>query len=75
MRTLFFIITMLFGVMSYGQSWVTDDNFNEKVIGTSAFDSEEDDGVIVVEFYAEFNKDNAFKEFFLSYKIAIISKL
>ena len=62
MRTLFFIITMLLGVMSYGQSWVTDDNFNEKVIGTSAFDSEEDNAVIVVEFYAEFNKDNAFKE-------------
>ena len=39
-----------------------DHNFNEKVIGTSAFDSEEDNAVIVVEFYAEFNKDNAFKE-------------
>ena len=49
MRTLFFIIIMLFGSMSYGQSWVTDDNFDEKVIGTSAFDSEEEHDVIVVE--------------------------
>ena len=62
MKNIFAIIIMLLSSMGYSQSWITDDNFDEKVIRTSAFDDNEEHDVIVVEFYAEFNKDNAFKD-------------
>ena len=55
--TLFFV---LFIATAECQEWVTDNNFEEKITGNSAFDDL--DVLVVVEFYADFNKENAFKE-------------
>jgi hypothetical protein len=42
------------------QEFINDDNFEEKIKG-NAF--EDDNGkIVIVEFWVEFNKDNAFKE-------------
>ena len=43
------------------QDWVSDKDFEEKVTGRSAFDDDEEQ-VVIVEFWAEFNKDNAFPD-------------
>ena len=55
--TLFFV---LFIATAECQEWVTDNNFEEKITGNSAFDDL--DVLVVVEFYADFNKENAFSE-------------
>ena len=44
------------------QEWITDKDFEEKITAGSAFDEDGEDDVIVVEFWAEFNKDNAFSD-------------
>ena len=41
--------------------WLTDKNFNEKLHEHDAF-GEDEANIVVIEFYAEFNKDNALKE-------------
>ena len=51
--TLFFV---LFIATAECQEWVTDNNFEEKITGNSAFDDL--DVLVVVEFYADFNKEN-----------------
>jgi hypothetical protein len=41
--------------------WITDSNFEEKINGKSAF-SDDDISIVIVEFWANFNKDNCFDD-------------
>lgn len=43
------------------QAWADDSNLQDVISGTSAFGDDETK-IVVVEFWAEFNKDNAFAE-------------
>jgi len=54
------LITLLVTTSLYGQSWVTDETINEAISSHSGFDDH--DEVVIIEFYAEFNKQNAFKD-------------
>jgi len=59
-----YILTLLLLLVSFAlgaQEWVSDIDFEEKVTSSSAFDDDEAD-VIVVEFWADFNKENAFPD-------------
>ncbi len=68
MKKILVIIFLLVNIFASAQNqrhslnWVSDKTFDEKVTGYSAYDDHDDHDVIVVEFYAEFNKDNAFKD-------------
>ena len=42
-------------------TWIDDDEFEDTVSGSSAF-GDDDDSIIIVEFWADFNKDNSFDE-------------
>mgnify|MGYP007048711051 CR=1 FL=1 len=44
----------------HAQEWITDDDFDVKISGKNAYG--ESYAVVVVEFYASFNKDNEFKD-------------
>ena len=60
MKKLLTILLSVISLNTYAQTVITDSNFEESINGRSAF---EDDGntLVIVEFYAEFNKDNAFE--------------
>jgi hypothetical protein len=60
MKKLLTILLSVISLSTYAQTVITDSNFEESINGRSAF---EDDGntLVIVEFYAEFNKDNAFE--------------
>ena len=60
MKNLILLLFLFTSISSFAQQWVNDNNFEEKVTGYGAFDDHSDHDVIVVEFWAEFNKDNAF---------------
>ena len=62
MKNLFLIFFLLTTIPTFCQQWISDNDFKEKVTGYGAFDDHSDHDVIVVEFWAEFNKDNAFKD-------------
>tara|TARA_B100000497_G_C7672351_1_gene405832 strand:- start:694 stop:1137 length:444 start_codon:yes stop_codon:yes gene_type:complete len=62
MKKILFIIFLFLSTNVFAQQWVSDKDFNTKVIGYEAFEDNSIHDVIVVEFYAEFNKDNAFKD-------------
>tara|TARA_R110000803_G_scaffold27599_1_gene64423 strand:+ start:503 stop:910 length:408 start_codon:yes stop_codon:yes gene_type:complete len=61
MKKLILIISLLLlSLPMAAQEFINDDNFEEKIKG-NAF--EDDNGkIVIVEFWVEFNKDNAFKE-------------
>ena len=42
------------------QEWIDDASFDTAIAGSSGFDDDRE--VVVIEFYANFNKDNAFKD-------------
>ena len=54
---LFFICTLNL----YSQEYINDSNFEEKINQNHAF-SDDTFNIVIVEFYVEFNKQNAFKE-------------
>ena len=57
-------LTILFLLVSpilYGQTFIDDSNFQEKINQRSAFGDDETT-IVVVEFWVEFNKANAFSE-------------
>ena len=64
MRTL---ILLLISALAHAQSdvpekyWIDDSNFDETVRNDNAF-GDENDGTIVVEFWAKFNEANCFNE-------------
>jgi len=62
MKKILFIICLLISSTVFAQRWVSDNDFDTKVTGYEAFEDNSIHDVIVVEFYAEFNKDNAFKD-------------
>ena len=62
MKKILFIICLILSSTVFAQNWVSDDDFDIKVTGYEAFEDNSVHDVIVVEFYAEFNKDNAFKD-------------
>jgi thiol-disulfide isomerase/thioredoxin len=41
--------------------WITDSDFEEKIKENSQYD-DSDSGIVVIEFWAEFNQDNCFRE-------------
>ena len=55
------IILLLLSFNTSAQEWITDNNF-EKSINTNEAFGDDETMPIVVEFWAEFNKDNAFKD-------------
>ena len=61
MQKLLLIILLFISFNSFSQTVITDDNFEKIIKGRSAF---QDDGItiVVVEFWADFNKDNVFKD-------------
>ena len=68
MKNLLIIICLLISTITFAHDqrnslkWVSDKTFEEKVTGYGAYEDHSDHDVIVVEFYADFNKDNAFKD-------------
>ena len=62
-----YLILILIPFLSFSQSdvpdqyWLTDDNFKEIVSGNSAF-GDNNDKTILIEFWADFNKENCFNE-------------
>lgn len=62
-----YLILILIPFLSFSQSdvpdkyWLTDDNFEEVVSGNSAF-GDDNDQTILIEFWADFNKENCFNE-------------
>ena len=60
MKKLLTVVLIIISLSTYAQTVISDSNFEEVINGRSAF---EDDGntLVVIEFYAEFNKDNAFE--------------
>ena len=48
-------------VSSYSQEFIDDSNFEEKINQRHAFGDDEFN-IVVIEFYVEFNKQNAFKD-------------
>ena len=61
MQKLLLIILLFISFNSFSQTVITDDNFEKIIKGRSAF---QDDGItiVIVEFWADFNKDNVFKD-------------
>jgi len=62
MKYILTVLLLLTTTTVLSQEWITDKDFEEKVTGASAFDEDGEDNVIVVEFWADFNKDNAFPD-------------
>jgi len=58
----FILILITFNIYSQevpSDQWINDDNFELKANGKNAFG--DDEQIVVIEFWAEFNKDNAFR--------------
>jgi thiol-disulfide isomerase/thioredoxin len=61
------LILILFTTVIFSQSevpskyWINDDDFEDKIASVSAF-GDNNEETIVVEFWAEFNKDNCFND-------------
>jgi len=55
------LILLLFSLTTYGQNWITDDNFDSKINEKEAF-GDDQSLPVVVEFWAEFNDGNKFVE-------------
>ena len=62
MKYILTVLLLLTTTTLLSQEWITDKDFEEKVTGASAFDEDGEDNVIVIEFWADFNKDNAFPD-------------
>tara|TARA_R110001592_G_scaffold121121_2_gene326353 strand:- start:329 stop:709 length:381 start_codon:yes stop_codon:yes gene_type:complete len=52
---------VLMTLSSYGQEFITDKDFESKINERHAF-GDDDQNIVVVEFWADFNKQNAFNE-------------
>ena len=58
-KFLLFILALFITSTIQGQPYVNDDNFSTAINGHSG---DHDEDIVIVEFWAEFNKDNAFLE-------------
>ncbi len=61
MKNLLITLFLLITTQSFSQQWIDDTNFEDKIHKNDAF-GDDDFNIVVVEFWADFNKDNAFKE-------------
>jgi hypothetical protein len=62
MKKILFLIILLISFSNvYGQDWISDSNFNDKIHEKSAFGDDEM-SIVVVEFWAKFNDANSFKD-------------
>ena len=62
MKKILFLIILLISFSNvYGQDWISDNNFNDKIHEKSAFGDDEM-SIVVVEFWAKFNDANSFKD-------------
>ena len=61
MRKFLTILFLLVSPILFGQTFIDDSNFQEKINQRSAFGDDETT-IVVVEFWVEFNKANAFSE-------------
>ena len=55
------LLLLLSSLSIYSQEFIDDSNFEEKINQRHAFGDDEFN-IVVIEFYVEFNKQNAFKE-------------
>ena len=58
MKNLFTLLLLLISTQVFSQQWISDSNFDEKIYKNEQCM----DCIVVVEFWVEFNKDNAFKD-------------
>ena len=58
-KVLLFILALFITSTIQGQQWVSDDSFTDEINGHSG---DQDEDIVIIEFWAEFNKDNAFVE-------------
>jgi len=62
MKKLFQIgVLLLMSFTSFGQEFISDDNFEDKINEKHSF-GDDDQNIVVVEFWADFNKANAFQD-------------
>ena len=61
MRNIVVSMLVLMTLSSYGQEFITDKDFESKINERHAF-GDDDQNIVVVEFWADFNKQNAFNE-------------
>jgi len=58
MKNLFTLLLLLISTQVFSQQWISDSTFDEKIYKNEQCM----DCIVVVEFWVEFNKDNAFKD-------------
>lgn len=61
MKKVLSLILILVSLIGYSQDFVTDSDFDSKINERHAF-GDSDNNIVVIEFYAEFNKVNAFPD-------------
>lgn len=62
MKKIVFLISLLISFSNaFGQDWITDSNFEDKIHEKSAFGDDEM-SIVIVEFWAKFNDANAFQD-------------
>lgn len=62
MKNILLILFILLSINLYSQDWVGDKDYNEKIHERSAFGDDEN-SIVIIEFWAKFNNINAFQEF------------
>ena len=62
MKKLFLVLLLLVPFVSFSQEWIDDSNFEDKINHKEAFGDDEN-VIVVVEFWAKFNEINAFPDF------------
>ena len=60
MKNILTIILLLISTQAVSQEFITEEEFDVAITGTSAFG--ENESIVVIEVWAEFNKDNAFSD-------------
>lgn len=60
MKNILTIILLLISTNVLAQEYITEEEFDVAITGTSAFG--ENESIVVIEVWAEFNKDNAFHD-------------
>ncbi len=60
MKSILTIILLLISTQAVSQEFITEEEFDVAITGTSAFG--ENESIVVIEVWAEFNKDNAFSD-------------
>ena len=58
MKNLLTLLLLFFSVQVFSQQWIDDSNFDDKIYKNEQCI----DCIVVVEFWVDFNKENAFKE-------------